>query len=48
MYKFLAMRIHDGYLTWDDVKAKGNAVYKAVKEAYTEMYGEENAKGNNS
>lgn len=48
MYKFLAMRIHDGYLTWDAVEAKGDAVYKAVKSAYTKMYGEENAESNNS
>lgn len=48
MYKFLAMRIHDGYLTWDAVIAKGDAVYTAVKTAYAEMYGEENAESNNS
>lgn len=41
MYNFLAMRIHDGYLTWDAVEAKGDAVYKAVKSAYTKMYGED-------
>lgn len=45
MYKFLAMRIHDGFLTWDAVEAKGNAVYTAVKKAYEEMYG--NATGDN-
>ena len=48
MYKFLAMRIHDGYLTWDAVKEKGDAVYNAVNEAYTEMYGEKNEESGNS
>lgn len=45
MYKFLAMRIHDGFLTWGAVEAKGNTVYTAVKKAYEEMYG--NATGDN-
>lgn len=48
MYKFLAMRIHDGYLTWDAVKAKGDAVYNAVRKAYTETYGKVNEKSGNS
>ena len=48
MYKFLAMRIHDGYLTWDAVKEKGDAVYKSVQTAFAEMYGEEDATSDNS
>lgn len=46
MYKFLAMRIHNGFLTWEAVKAKGDAVYTNVKKAYEEMYG--NAARDNS
>lgn len=38
MYKFLAMRIHDGYLTWNKIKEK--SFYEKVKEAYKEAYGD--------
>lgn len=38
MYKFLAMRIHDGFLTWEEVKEK--KFFDRVKEAYKELYGE--------
>ena len=37
MYKFLAIRIHDGELTLDEVNAKFR---DKVKEAYKEKYGE--------
>lgn len=38
MYKFLARRIHDGHMTWDEVPTK---YLKKVQDAYKEMYGEE-------
>lgn len=46
MYKFLAMRIHDGFLTWEAVEEKGDDFYRSVNKAYEEMYG--NATGDNS
>lgn len=39
MYKFLAKRIHDGYLTWEEVEKKSFA--DKVKKAYEELYGVE-------
>ena len=37
MYDFLAMRIHDGKLTWEAVsKLKASAV-KKIKEAYARL-----------
>lgn len=38
MYKFLAMRIHEGHLTWDEIKSK--KYYQKVRDAYTALYGE--------
>lgn len=38
MYKFLAMRIHDGYMAIDQVPEK---MRKNVKKAYKELYAEE-------
>ena len=38
MYKFLAMRIHEGFLTWEEIKEK--KFFDKVKEAYKELYGE--------
>lgn len=41
MYDFLAMRIHDGKLTWEAVaKLKASAV-KKIKEAYARLYPDE-------
>lgn len=41
MYDFLAMRIHDGKLTWEAVsKLKASAV-KRVREAYARLYPDE-------
>lgn len=36
MYEFLAMRIHLGFLSWDDVKTK--SFFEKVKEAYKKKY----------
>lgn len=38
MYKFLAIRIHNGYLTIDQVSEK---MKEKVRQAYKELYGEE-------
>ena len=38
MYKFIARRVHDGYMTADEVPSK---MLKGVKKAYKELYGEE-------
>ena len=38
MFKFLAKRIHDGFMTIEEVNLKFQA---KVKEAYKEMYGED-------
>ena len=41
MYDFLAMRIHDGKLTWEAVaRLKASAVEK-IKEAYARLYPDE-------
>lgn len=36
MYKFLAMRVHNGFLTWEEIKEK--SFYEKVKVAYKELY----------
>lgn len=36
MYKFLAMRIHEGFLTWEEVKEK--SFYNKIVEAYNALY----------
>lgn len=42
MAYFIAGRIHDGYMTWDDLKGKKAAFIKAVKAAYKKRFpGEE-------
>lgn len=43
MYRFLASRIHDGYLTWAELKeSKSDAFIKKVEEAWNKKYpGEE-------
>ena len=38
MFKFLAKRIHDGFMTIDEVSPKFKS---KVKEAYKEMFGED-------
>lgn len=38
MYKFLAIRIHNGYLTIDQVSER---MKEKVRQAYKELYGEE-------
>ena len=39
MYKFLAMRIHEGFLTWEEIKEK--KFFEKVKDAYAKMYPDE-------
>lgn len=38
MYKFIAIRVHEGYMKVDEVPSK---MLKCVKKAYKELYGEE-------
>ena len=38
MYKFLAIRIHDGFLSIDQVSDR---MKEKVKQAHKELYGEE-------
>lgn len=38
MYKFLAIRIHDGFLSIDQVSDR---MKDKVRQAYKELYGEE-------
>ena len=38
MDKFIAIRVHEGYMTADEVPSK---MLKGVKKAYKELYGEE-------
>lgn len=38
MYKYIAIRIHEGYVTWKDVPKKA---LKKVKAIYKELYGED-------
>lgn len=42
MANFIAKRIHDGYMSWDDLKGKKKTFITAVKKAYKALYpGEE-------
>lgn len=41
MYDFLAMRIHDGKLTWEAVAKLKASDVKKVKEAYARLYPDE-------
>lgn len=42
MYDFLARRIHEGKLSWDEVSKLKPAAVKKIKAAYTALYpGEE-------
>jgi len=41
MAYFIAGRIHDGYMTWDDLKGKKVAFVNAVKSAYKERFPED-------
>lgn len=38
MYKFIAIRVHDGFMTVDEVPFK---MLKGVRKAYKELYGED-------
>ena len=38
MYKFIARRVHEGYMTVDEVPQK---MPKGVRKAYKELYGED-------
>ena len=38
MYKFIARRVHDVYMTVDEVPSK---MLKGVRKAYKELYGED-------
>ena len=38
MYKFIAIRVHEGYMTVDEVPSK---MLKGVRKAYKELYGED-------
>lgn len=38
MYKFIARRVHEGYMTVDEVPKK---MLKGVRKAYKELYGED-------
>ncbi len=38
MYKYIAIRIHEKYITWEDVPKKA---LKKVKAEYKELYGED-------
>lgn len=38
MYKFIAIRVHDGYMTVEEIPQK---MLKGVKKAYKELYGED-------
>ena len=38
MYKFIAIRVHEGYMKVDEVPSK---MLKGVKKAYKELYGED-------
>lgn len=38
MYKFIAIRVHDGFMTADEVPSK---MLKGVRKAYRELYGED-------
>lgn len=38
MAEFIAKRIHEGFMTWDDLKNKKKSFVTAVKKAYKELY----------
>ena len=38
MYKFIAIRVHDGYMTVDEIPSK---MLSGVKKAYKKLYGED-------
>lgn len=41
MYKFLAKRIHDGFLTWEELReVKSKEFVKEVEQAYISLYGD--------
>lgn len=39
MYKFLAIRIYNGHLTWSDIQDK--PYFEKVKTIYNDLYAEE-------
>lgn len=40
MYKFLAKRIHDEFLTWEELReVKSEEFIKEVEQAYISLYG---------
>lgn len=40
MYKFLAKRIHDEFLTWEELReVKSEEFVKEVEQAYISLYG---------
>lgn len=40
MYKFLAKRIHDEFLTWEELReVKSEEFVKKVEQAYISLYG---------
>lgn len=41
MYIFMAIRIHQGKLTWDEVATFKPEAQEAIKAAYKKKYGEE-------
>lgn len=41
MAYFIAGRIHDGYMTWDDLTGKKVEFIEAVKAAYKKRFPEE-------
>lgn len=41
MYKFMARRIHQGKLTWDEIKALKEDAQAAIKTAFKELYPDE-------
>ena len=41
MYKFMARRVHDGKLTWDEVAAFKPEAQEAIKAAYKKKYPDE-------
>lgn len=41
MYDFLAMRLHDGKLSWNAVAKLKAAAIKKIKEAYARLYPDE-------
>lgn len=40
MYKFLAKRVHDEFLTWEELReVKSEEFVKEVEQAYISLYG---------